>query len=236
MVTSRILLALDLPSADEAVTIAQRLKDHVAGFKIGLGLLMGPGPATTAALARIGLPVFVDAKLHDIPSQVEAAARRVGQYGARWLTVHASGGRTMMEAANEGMRSGAGGGDVGILAVTVLTSLEPGDVEKIAPGTTPGKLVSRLARAAADAGVEGVVCGVPELGVVADVAPGMVRVTPGIRPAAMDRADQRRSATPAEAVARGADYLVVGRPITAAANPVEAVARINEEIAGASRG
>lgn len=179
--------------------------------------------------------MFVDAKLHDIPSQVEMAARRIGQYGARWVTVHASGGQAMMEAANEGLQAGAGSQEAGVLAVTVLTSLSPEDLERFAPGTSPGKLVSRLARVARDAGVEGVVCGVPELGVVADVAPELVKVTPGIRPGAMDPGDQRRSATPAEAVSRGADYLVVGRAITSADDPVAAVGAINDEITNAAR-
>ena len=140
----------------------------------------------------------------------------------------------MMEAATEGLQKGASG-KAGILAVTVLTSLGPEDVERFAPGMTPGKMVSKLAKAAAGAGVEGVVCGVPELGVVAEVAPDLVKVTPGIRPADPDASggpdDQRRTATPAEAITRGSDYLVVGRAITAADDPVAAAIAINDEVA-----
>ena len=125
MVTPPILVALDLSSATEAVEMARALEGRVAGFKVGLGLLHGPGPALVGALARIG-PVFADAKLHDIPSQVEAAARRLGEYGARWVTAHASGGVPMLEAAVRGLA--AGSGDTGgILAVTVLTSLAETD-------------------------------------------------------------------------------------------------------------
>ncbi len=233
---SRILVALDVDTADDAVNLASKLTDHVAGFKIGLGLLMGPGPVTAAALARLGQPVFVDAKLHDIPSQVEVAARRLGQYGARWVTVHAAGGQAMMTAAREGLAAGAGGTEAGILAVTVLTSLGADDLERFTPGTSPGKLVSRLSKVAAAAGVEGVVCGVPELGVVADVAPGLTKVTPGIRPESSDPGDQRRAATPAEAVRRGADFLVVGRAITRAADPVAAAEDINRQVAEATGG
>ena len=160
------------------------------------------------------------------------AARRLGQYGARWVTVHASGGQAMMEAANEGLAKGASG-KAGILAVTVLTSLGPDDLERFTPGTSPGKLVSRLAKLAAAAEVEGIVCGVPELGVVAEVAPGLARVTPGIRPATVDQGDQRRSATPAEAAGRGADFLVIGRAITGSDDPVAAAQEINREIADA---
>lgn len=226
--SDRILVALDLPTAEDAVRLARELAPHVGGFKVGLGLLFGPGPATVAAVTEVGKPVFADAKLHDIPSQVERAARRLAALGARWITAHASGGVPMLEAAVAGSAAASTG--TGILAVTVLTSLGTSDVERLAPGSTPGKLTSRLARTAGDAGCEGVICSARELGVVAQVAPELVKVTPGIRPAGADAGDQERTMTPAEAVERGADYLVIGRPITGADDPVAAAAAISEAV------
>lgn len=226
--SDRILVALDLRTAEDAVRLARDLAPHVGGFKVGLGLLFGPGPATVAAVAEVGKPVFADAKLHDIPSQVERASRRLAALGARWITAHASGGVAMLEAAVAGAAAASTG--TGILAVTVLTSLGVGDVERLAPGSSPGRMTSRLARTADEAGCEGVICSARELGVIAQVAPGLVKVTPGIRPAGTEAADQERIMTPGEAVERGADYLVVGRPITAADDPVAAAARISEAV------
>jgi orotidine-5'-phosphate decarboxylase len=226
----RIIVALDLRMAEEAVRLARSLVDYVAGFKVGLGLLHGPGPGLVGTLARLG-PVLADAKLHDIPSQVRAAAQRLGEYGARWVTAHASGGVEMLRAAADGFSAGAGSREAGVLAVTVLTSLDAAAATALF-GRSPGELTSRLAKCAARAGVEGVVCSPKELGVVAEVAPSLRRVTPGIRPEGSAADDQRRTATPAEAVARGADLLVVGRPITAAVDPVAAARRLHEELGG----
>ncbi len=225
-----ILVALDTPSAEAAVLMAEQVREHVGGFKVGLRLLLGPGPATVAALADLGKPVFADAKLHDIPSQVEAAARRLGEYGARWVTAHASGGRPMLEAATAGLERGAPG--AGILAVTVLTSLSHADLTAAGIDATPGKLTSRLARLAAKAGCEGVICSPQELGVVAVVAPDLVKVTPGIRPGGASDDDQARVATPDVALEKGADWLVIGRPITMAPDPAAAAAAIVATIPG----
>ncbi len=225
-----VLVALDLPSAEAAVRMAETVQPYVGGFKVGLELMMGPGPGTVAAVAALGSPVFADAKLHDIPNTVKAAARHIAAMGARWVTVHASGGVEMMEAAVEGANSGAAGREVGILAVTVLTSLSAADVADVGFAGSPGKQVARLARLAAAAGVEGVVCSVRELGDVHQVAPALVRITPGIRPAGAEHDDQARVATPAEAIRRGADHLVIGRPITRAADPPAAAAAIAAEI------
>lgn len=226
---SPVIVALDLPGAEAAVRLARRLADHVGGFKVGLGLLHGPGPGTVAALADLGRPVFADAKLHDIPSQVEAGARRLGRWGARWVTAHVSGGRDMLEAAVAGFTDGSDGRG-GVLGVTVLTSLDDARLAAVGIAASPGKLVSRMSRVAAAADCEGVVCSPRELGVVAEVAPDLVKVTPGIRPRDTDKSDQARVATPDEALARGADWLVVGRPITAAADPVAAAISIGEAV------
>ena len=225
-----IIVALDLADAETAVRLARRLSDHVGGFKVGLGLLYGPGPGTVSAIAELGKPVFADAKLHDIPSQVEAGARRLGRWGARWVTAHAAGGRTMLEAAVAGLATGSGG-RAGVLGVTVLTSLDAADLAGVGVTLSPGRMVSKLARQASAAGCEGVVCSPRELGVVAEVAPDLVKVTPGIRPAGMTTDDQARVATPEEAISKGADWLVIGRPITKARDPIEAAVRIAEAVA-----
>lgn len=225
-----LLVALDLPTAEEAVRLAERLVDHVAGFKIGLELLMGPGPATVAVIRQLGKPVFADAKLHDIPNTVERAARQLGALGARWVTVHASGGVEMMKAAVGGLMDGSRGNEAGILAVGVLTSLDGAGLASVGVAGTSGKQVARLAKLARTSGVEGFVCSVGELGDVVQVAPDLLKVTPGIRPPGEDRADQVRVATPGEAIRRGADLIVVGRPITRAKNPIAAAKAILEEI------
>lgn len=230
MKESPVLVALDLPSAEEAVRIAKSVAPYVGGFKVGLGLLHGPGPGTVAAVAALGKPVFADAKLHDIPSQVEAAAAQLGRIGARWVTAHISGGEAMLEAAVAGLGRGATQ-PAGVLGVSVLTSLDEASLAAVGISTTPGKLVSRMARVAARAGCEGLVCSPLELGVVATVAPDLVKVTPGIRMAAGND-DQRRTATPLEALAKGADWLVVGRPITRASDPVAAAAGLDAAIRG----
>ena len=228
MVTERnpILVALDVPTAEEAVRLAKVLVPHVGGFKVGLELLMGPGAAVVAAVAALGRPVFADAKLHDIPSTVEKAARQLGRLGARWVTVHASGGSRMVAAAAIGLEEGAAGRDAGLLAVTVLTSMTAEDLAEAGVAGSPGRQTARLAKLAAGAKCEGVVCSPSELGVIAQVAPHLLKVIPGIRPPASPSDDQRRTATPAEAVERGADYLVIGRPILRATDPVAAAQAI----------
>lgn len=226
--TNPVLVALDLPTAEDAIRVARTVADHVGGFKIGLGLLHGPGPATVSALAALGKPVFADAKLHDIPSQVERAAAQLGRVGARWVTAHIGGAGEMLEAAVAGVRMA--NADAGILGVTVLTSLDQEALAAVGIPISPGKLVSRMARLAAASGCEGIVCSPKEIRVVADVAPGLLKVIPGIRPGGATDDDQRRVATPQEAIARGADYLVIGRPITRAADPAAAAAAIAAEV------
>jgi orotidine-5'-phosphate decarboxylase len=228
MVSGRnpILVALDVSTAEEAVRVARQLNPHVGGFKVGLELLMGPGPGVVAAVAALGKPVFADAKLHDIPSTVGRAARQLGRLGARWVTVHASGGRRMLAAGAEGLQEGSAGRPSGLLAVTVLTSMTGDDLTETGVSDSPGRQTARLAKLAAAAGCEGVVCAPSELGVIAQVAPELLKVVPGIRPPGFGADDQRRTAVPAEAIERGADYLVIGRPILSAADPVAAATAI----------
>jgi len=222
---SALFVALDVESAEEAVRLATLLSPHVEGFKVGLELLLGPGPAVIGAIRQLGKPVFADAKLHDIPNTVERAARQLGRIGARYVTVQASGGAAMLDAARQGLADGAAGNPAGVLAVTVLTSFDDAALGTVGVNGTVGKQVSRLAKLAAAQGAEGVVCSVRELDVVRQVAPDLLRVTPGLR---LDNEpdDQRRTATPAEAARRGSDILVIGRPITRARDPVQAVSEI----------
>lgn len=224
-----IIVALDMPTAQDAVRMAQVVAPYVGAFKIGLGLLYGPGPGTIDALVRVGKPVLVDAKLHDIPSQVAAAAERIGKHGARWVTAHASGGGDMLEAAVEGLARGAAGSEAGVLGVSVLTSLAKSDLERVGIQRTPGQLVGKMAKVADEAGCEGLVCSPLELNVVAQAAPTLTRVTPGIRLTDLGD-DQARTATPREAIARGATMLVIGRPITQAEDPAAAAAAILADI------
>lgn len=225
-----IIVALDFTDARSAVTLAAQLTPHVGGFKVGLELLMGPGPATVAAVRELGRPVFVDAKLHDIPNTVNRAARQLGSLGARWVSVHGAGGAAMLAAAVEGLAEGSGGHDAGILAITVLTSLSDADLAATGVTSSAGRQVARIAKLAAAAEAEGVVCAVKELGVVAQVAPDLVRVTPGIRPRGFAAHDQTRIASPQEARRRGTDWMVIGRAITRAEDPVAAARAISDEL------
>ena len=223
----RIAVALDVDTLNEAVQLAQQLQGHVGWFKVGLELFGSYGPDAVARIGAYG-NVFLDLKLHDIPTTVERAARQVAHLGAGLLTVHAGGGEAMMRAACEGF------GDAGtVLAVTVLTSLSDADLAQV--GTDGADIqVVRLATLAADSGVPGLVCAPRDLKRVrAAVGDTMMLVTPGIRPAGGAVDDHARSATPTLALRDGADLLVVGRPITRANDSVAAVGLITAELANA---
>ncbi|HSK23740.1 MAG TPA: orotidine-5'-phosphate decarboxylase [Egicoccus sp.] len=221
----RLVVALDVPTLDEARTLAATLAGHVGWFKVGLELFTAHGPEAVEAIRGFG-PVFLDVKLHDIPTTVERAARRIADLGVGLLTVHASGGPTMIRAAVEGL---GGGGRV--LAVTVLTSMSDDDLARVnQPGAATQ--VPHLATTAVDAGAPGLVCAPRDLAAVRTaVGPQPLVVTPGIRPTGGGDDDHARAATPAAAVADGADLLVVGRPITRADDPVAAADAIAAEVA-----
>jgi orotidine-5'-phosphate decarboxylase len=224
-VVTPIYVALDFPELAPARAMAIRLADHVAGFKIGLELLCGVGPSAIEQVVEVGRPVFADAKLHDIPNTVGRASARIAAAGARWVSVHASGGADMMEAAVSGM------GGSGVLAVTVLTSLDDRALAAIGIDTPVAGQVVRLARLADSAGVEGAVCSPAEAKQIKSDRPGLILFTPGVRPEGSAPHDQRRVATPMEAMSAGADYLVVGRPITRAPDPVAATREIASSMA-----
>jgi orotidine-5'-phosphate decarboxylase len=226
----RIIVALDVPTLDAAEALARQLDGEVGWFKVGLELFTAHGPAAVEAIRAHG-PVMLDLKLHDIPTTVERAAARVADLGVGLLTVHASGGPSMVEAAVRGL--GAGGE---ILAVTVLTSMS--DDELAAIGAPPASTqVPALASLAVDAGAPGLVCAPPDLPAVRAAVGEEVRlVTPGVRPAGAAADDQTRIATPSSAVDAGADLLVIGRPITRADDPAAAAAAIAAELADGSAG
>jgi orotidine-5'-phosphate decarboxylase len=223
---NRIVVALDFPDIESARVMAEVLAPDVAGFKVGLELVAGEGPSAITEIARVGRPVFADMKLHDIPNTVAGATRRIADAGARWVTVHASGGAGMMEAAVEAM--GATGG---VLAVTVLTSLSEADLEATGMNAGLESQVVGLAELAAKAGVEGLVCAPTDVAAVRSKGIEQTIFTPGIRVGAAHD-DQKRVGTPAEAVSAGADYIVIGRPITRAADPGAAAREITASLAG----
>jgi orotidine-5'-phosphate decarboxylase len=232
----KLIVALDLPNGNAATRMAEKLQGHAGMFKVGSELFTAEGPVTVRYLVTTGQNVFLDLKFHDIPNTVRAAAREAAELGVSMVNVHASGGRKMMEAALEGARcAGAGAGNgarTRVLAVTILTSLESQDLQDLGILGTPVEAVVRLARLAQSAGLDGVVASPREITAIRQACgSGFLIVTPGIRPAsalhhpvqgpaATD--DQVRIATPASAIAAGADYLVVGRPITGAPDPAAA--------------
>lgn len=222
---SRVIVALDFPTLEHATEAARPLVEEVAGFKVGLELLMGVGPAAIEAVAALGKPVFADAKLHDIPNTVERSAGRLAAAGARWITTHASGGRAMMEAAHIGM------GGRGVLAVTVLTSFAEEDLEPVGVASGLETQVVGLATLAHESGIEGLVCAPGDVAAIRAKEILMPIFTPGIRMSAAGRDDQKRVGTPAQAVEAGADYLVIGRPITRAVDPRAATREIAASLA-----
>jgi orotidine-5'-phosphate decarboxylase len=231
----RLIVALDVPTADAGVSLAEKLEGHVGAFKVGLENFSAEGPILPRFLTSRNTRVFLDLKFHDIPNTVRAAAREAAQLGVAMVNVHASGGRKMMEAAREGAVEGARTLGMGkrplVLAVTVLTSLGPEDLAELGIAGTPEEVVVRLARLACKAGLDGVVASPREIFAIRHaLGPDFVIVTPGIRPAGAAVNDQVRVATPASAIRAGATYIVVGRPITGAADPAAAADNIVSEI------
>jgi len=223
-----LIVALDGDDLVAAEGLARCLTGAVDAFKVGLTLFAAHGPEALFEIGQHGR-VFCDLKLHDIPTQVRGAARSLASKGVWLTTVHASGGRAMVAAAVEG--AGAAGSGTLVAAVTVLTSLDAAELGSLGVVADPAGQVLRLAALAVGAGAQALVCSPQEVAAVrAEVGPVVLLVTPGIRPAGGDLGDQSRVATPGAAVAAGADYLVVGRPITAAADPRAAAEAIRAEM------
>lgn len=218
--TNPIIVALDVPALDDAVALAGGIGDAVGAFKVGLELYSAEGPAAVRAIG--GVPVFLDLKLHDIPNTVASAVRALKPLGVSLVTVHSLGGRAMLEAANEAKSAER------ILGVTILTSMSDEDLCEVGLPRA-AEAVPRLAALARDAGCDGVVCAPTDLAAVRAVCPPpFLVVTPGVRPAGASADDQSRTATPRAALHAGADCLVIGRPITRAADPRAAALAILE--------
>jgi orotidine-5'-phosphate decarboxylase len=224
----RLIVALDVSSVEAAQALVARLGDAVSFYKIGYQLAFAGGLAYAPALIDAGKEVFIDLKLHDIGNTVAAGVKSVASLGASFLTVHAY--PQTMQAAVEARE-----GRLRILAVTVLTSYDDNDLKAAGYGVTVPELVARRAAQARDIGVDGLVCSAEEAAKVrAIIGAKFALVTPGIRTAGADAGDQKRIATPAAAIAAGADYLVVGRPVIAAPDPKAAAEAIVAEIAAAA--
>ncbi len=226
----QLIVALDVPTAAEALNLVDILGDTILWYKVGLELYLAEGSAIVQALKRRGKRVFLDLKLHDIPNTVAAATRIAAATGADLLTVHAAGGSSMLRASVEAAASTS----LKVLAVTVLTSMDRADLLAIGVPAEPAMQVQRLAGLALQAGVQGLICSPLEVTALRRThGPAPLLVVPGIRGAGDDPGDQQRTASASDAIRNGASMLVVGRPITRAADPLRAVQRFVQEIAKA---
>lgn len=224
----KLIVALDFPDSAQALALVDRLEGRCRWFKVGLELYLAAGNSVILELKKRHFSVFLDLKLHDIPNTVAGAVRSVAGLGADMLTVHAGGGPAMLAAAAE---AAAGLSQAPrLLAVTVLTSMDAEQLAAVGISSSPAGQALRLAKVAHGAGIHGLVCSAEEASQMRRELPGSVLVTPGIRPAGSSIEDQKRVATPAAALAAGADYLVVGRPITQAEDPVKAAEAILNEM------
>jgi len=226
----RILVALDFPSDSAALDLVEQLDPKLCRLKVGKEMFTRYGPALVDKLTAKGFDIFLDLKFHDIPNTVAAACASAAELGVWMINLHASGGRRMMEAARERLDQCAH--RPLLVAVTILTSMGQEDLAEIGLPGAPEENVRRLALLADSSGMDGIVCSPREAGMVRPlVRPEFLLVTPGVRPGGSSLDDQKRVMTPAEALAAGADFLVIGRPITAAADPLQRLREIQTEIA-----
>ena len=219
--TSPVYVALDTVDLDRAKAIAARVRNHVGGIKLGLEFFSANGPDGVREMAALGLPIFLDLKLHDIPNTVAKAVQALHALQPAILTVHAAGGRAMMEDAKAAAPSGTR-----VVGVSVLTSLDEDDLASIGVAADPHAQVMRLTALACEAGLDGVVCAGAEVAAAKKAWPDGFFVVPGLRPAEGATGDQKRVVTPRKALDAGASILVVGRPITQAADPDQAARAI----------
>ena len=221
-----IFVAIDTPDVHRAVALARDVRSIAGGVKLGLEFFCANGHAGVLRMAERELPIFLDLKLHDIPNTVAKAVEALASLEPAILTVHAAGGREMLAAAKR-----AAAPSTKVVAVTVLTSLDGGDLHDIGVQASPAEQVTRLARLAQDSGVDGIVCSGAEVAAAKAAWPGGFFVVPGVRPVGGDVGDQKRIVTPAAALGDGASVLVIGRPITAAPNPGQAIRDIAATLA-----
>lgn len=225
----RIIVALDYPDAAPALALAGRLEPATCRLKVGKELFTATGPALLEQLMRRGFEIFLDLKFHDIPNTTAQACKAAAGLGVWMVNVHALGGRRMLEAAREAVSQAAQ--PPKLIAVTLLTSMSQQDLADIGINATPAAMVLRLAQLARDSGLDGVVCSAQEAALLREhCGKAFCLVTPGIRPAQASLDDQSRVMTPLAALQAGASYLVIGRPITRAEDPLRALADINREI------
>lgn len=230
MKSPRIVIALDYASGDEAMAFVDRIMPQQCGLKVGLELYTAAGPSLIHALKQRGFRIFLDLKFHDIPNTVERACQQAAALGVDLLTVHCLGGRAMLDAARRGV--GEAAERPRVLGVTLLTSLGANDIREVGIAGDIGSRALALAELARAARLDGVVCAATEVRELRQrLGAGFLLVTPGIRPAGGAAGDQRRVATPAQALMSGADLLVIGRPITQSADPSAALHAIESEIA-----
>ena len=231
MSSNPVFVAIDTPDLQRALSVSRAVRDHVGGLKIGLEFITACGPDGVRKIVEIGLPVFADVKFHDIPNTVAGASRELARLGASIFNVHTSGGEEMMREGAAAAR--AIDPKVKVIGVTVLTSLDDSVLGSVGQRGPAADQVVRLAQLAQHSGLDGVVCSAHEIGAIRKACgTDFLLVVPGIRPAGADLADQRRVMTPAEAHRAGADILVIGRPITGAADPAAAASAIAVELAG----
>ncbi len=227
----RIIVALDFNSAELALNLASRLDPDLCRLKVGKELFTAAGPGLIEKLTRDGFDIFLDLKYHDIPNTVANACKAAANMGVWMINVHALGGRKMLSAAREAIAPGT----VKLIAVTLLTSMDQDDLNDIGLQGSPEQIVLRLAALTRACGLDGVVCSALEARQLRQmIGPDFHLVTPGIRPQENNDDDQKRIATPAAAIKNGSDYLVIGRPITQAQDPLRALEQLDQEIRSGS--
>jgi len=222
-----VFVAIDTPDLQQALELARSLQGSVGGAKLGLEFFSAQGPEGVRKVAALGLPIFLDLKLHDIPNTVAKAVAALAPLEPAVMTVHAAGGKAMMEAAKAAAAPGTK-----VVGVTVLTSLDEADLGSIGVSGSPAAQVERLARLARSAGLDGIVCSGAEVAAARAAWPDGFFVVPGVRPAGGDVGDQKRVVTPAQALDDGASILVIGRPITGASDPAAAARAISDSLKG----
>lgn len=228
--SSRLIIALDFATAEQALTFVKDLQPSQCKLKVGFELFVAAGPEFVRHLVQRGFAVFLDLKFHDIPNTVASACKAAAQLGVWMLNVHASGGVTMMQAAKAALADLPN--PPKLIAVTVLTSMDKAQLASTGIQLEPFEQVQYLAKLAQDSGLDGVVCSAQEAALLrAQLGDDFLLVTPGIRPEGSDKGDQSRVMTPRQAKQAGVSYVVVGRPITQAAEPQAVIAQINADLA-----
>ena len=228
--SSPVVVALDFPSEAQALALAERLNPQQCRLKVGKELFTRCGPKVVEGLHALGFEVFLDLKFHDIPNTTAMAVKAAAELGVWMVNVHCSGGLKMMQACREVLEQHNGNTPL-LIGVTVLTSMEQSDLAGIGLDIAPQQQVLRLAGLAEQAGLDGLVCSAQEAALLKKQWPAGQLVTPGIRPAGSAQDDQKRILTPTQAMRAGSDYLVIGRPITQAADPAQALCDILAELA-----